>query len=429
MLNDVNNDFEKLIRSKFEDYRTSVDSGNWDAIEKSLIKSKRIRYIYIAASFVAAAAATVLLLVTLNQPKNNDNQKHGTEQASVLPEQKIPEIKEQNPVPETTVQPSPTTETEQEKQNLENQTKPAPNPVSAYNADAKTLVAQVEIPEPKPDGYPLKGQLKFVPRNIFGVSTNLSSSNKLQLSGNNVSLSLSVNKKPDDTKNDNHMQDNKRDMSAKIDKKWSVLMSFGAGNYQLSNVNTKNSDLIMSTPLLASSESTDYIRNQYKNEIMIPDNANTQHGLPLSAKFILRKDLGSGWAVESGLSYTYLSTKYRWNKNTATQQLHYLGIPVNVVYYVISKSDWNVYASSGGMAEKGVYSYINRNDKDSSKANMKSLQWSVNGAIGVTYKLSRSVGLFFEPQVGYFFNNGYPESIRTDSPVSFGLGIGLRFSL
>jgi hypothetical protein len=224
-------------------------------------------------------------------------------------------------------------------------------------------------------------------------------------------------------------------MSAKIDKngqdnkKWSVLMSFGAGNYQSSNVNTKNSDLVMSAPLLTSSQSADYIRNQYKNEIMVPDNANTQHGLPLSAKFILRKDLGSGWAVESGLSYTYLSTKYKWNKNTAAQQLQYLGIPLNVVYYVVSKPGWDVYTSVGGMAEKGVYSYIDRSDKAFSKANMKGLQWSVNGSVGATYKLSRSVGLFFEPQVGYFFNNEQPESIRTDWPVSFGLGIGLRFNL
>jgi hypothetical protein len=96
---------------------------------------------------------------------------------------------------------------------------------------------------------------------------------------------------------------------------------------------------------------------------------------------------------------------------------------------VVSKPGWNVYASAGGMAEKGVYSYIDRSDKASSKANMNGLQWSVNGSVGATYKLSRSMGLFFEPQVGYFFNNGQPESIRTNSPVSFGLGIGLRFSL
>jgi predicted porin len=59
---------------------------------------------------------------------------------------------------------------------------------------------------------------------------------------------------------------------------------------------------------------------------------------------------------------------------------------------------------------------------------MKGLQWSVNGAIGATYKLHKGVGLFFEPQIGYFFDNDQPESIRTTGSASFGLGVGLRFN-
>jgi hypothetical protein len=204
-------------------------------------------------------------------------------------------------------------------------------------------------------------------------------------------------------------------------------MSFGAGNYQMPNVNNRNADLIMAAPLLTSSNSVDYVRNKYKNEIMVPDNVNSQYGLPLSAKFMIRKDIGTRWAIESGLSYTYLHTKYKWNKNTVNQQLHYLGIPLNVVCYVVSKPNWNIYASAGGMMEKGVYAHINRSDKLVTKVNMKGLQWSVTGAVGTTYKLRKNVGLFFEPQFGYFFDNNQPESIRTESPISFGLGAGLRF--
>ncbi|MDR1129570.1 MAG: porin family protein [Prevotellaceae bacterium] len=441
MSNDLNNGFEKLIRDTFEDYRIPVDPGNWDAIEKSLIKSRRIKHIYIAASFVAVAAATVLLLITLNLPKNDGNRESGTKDENVLVQErktpKTPETqtKKQNPVPETATQTAPETKTEQKRQDTENQTQPESNSAPAYIANAETLIAQIETSEPQPEDPPLKEQLKFVPRNISGTSINLSSSNKLQLPGNDMRLSLPGNRKPDDKKNDNPVPDNISRMAAKLDKnkdnnkEWSILMSFGAGNYQSPNATNKNSNLIMAEPLLTSSKSTDYIKNKYKNGIMVPDNADTKHGLPLSAKFIVRKDLNSRLAVESGLSYTYLSTKYRWNNNTATQHLHYLGIPLNAVCYMVSKPNWNVYASAGGMVEKGVYSYIDRSDKITSKTNMKGLQWSVNGSVGVAYKLSRSLGLFFEPQVGYFFNNGQPESIRTDWPVSFGLGVGLRFSL
>ncbi|MDR1340663.1 MAG: porin family protein [Prevotellaceae bacterium] len=440
MLNDLDNGFERLIRSKFEDYRIPVDPDNWDAVEKSLIKGRRIKYIYIAASFVAVAAATVLLLITLNLPKNGSNQGSGIESENTLVQKqetpKTPETQteKQNPVTETAVQTAPKTETETEteRESPESRTQPESNSVPTYIANTETLAAQVETPEPRTEDPPLKGQLKFVPHNISGASINLPSSNKLQLPGNDMRLTLPANRKPDDKKNDNSAPDNGNNMMAKLDKSnsgWSVLMSFGAGNYQSTNIKNKNSDLIMAEPLLTSSQSVDYIKNRYKNDIMVPDNANTKHGLPLSARFIVRKDLNSRLAVESGLSYTYLSTKYTWNKNTAAQHLHYLGIPLNAVYYMVSKPSWNVYASAGGMVEKGVYSYIDRSDRIESKTNMKGLQWSVNGSLGVTYKLSRSLGLFFEPQVGYFFDNGQPESIRTDWPVSFGLGIGLRFNL
>jgi hypothetical protein len=162
---------------------------------------------------------------------------------------------------------------------------------------------------------------------------------------------------------------------------------------------------------------------------MIPDNAKIQYGMSMSAKLSVRKNITSKWAVETGINYTYLPTKYNWNQNSASQQLHYLGIPLNAVYYVASKPNWNVYVSAGGMVEKGVYAAIKRNDGINSKVKFSGLQYSVNGALGVTYKLYRNIGLFFEPQFGYYFNNNQPESIRTAWPVSINLGAGFRFNL
>jgi hypothetical protein len=244
-----------------------------------------------------------------------------------------------------------------------------------------------------------------------------------------------LNNQTFDINNYNNIQpDNKKSTAANLNKndlnskKWSVSISFGAGNYQTPSGNSKNSELIMAAPLLTSSNSVDYIRNEYRNEMNVPDNADAQHGLPLSGKFIVRRDLNTRWAIESGLSYTFLQTKYKWNKSTANQQLHYLGIPLNVVCYVVSKPNWNIYASAGGMMEKGVYAHINRSDNHTGKVKTDKLQWSVNGAVGATYKLRKGWGLFFEPQLGYFFDNKQPESIRTEWPVSFSLGAGLRFN-
>ncbi|MDR1582583.1 MAG: porin family protein [Prevotellaceae bacterium] len=414
MSKDLKSGFEELIRNKLEDYRVPVDPSNWNAIENSLIRRKRSKYIYAAASIAAAA---VLFLITLNLPlnKNTASEDIGKQ---IAQEPTKPKSKPDQQISEK--------KTEQ-KQSVS-------DPISTYNAAVNTIIAQVEIPEAQPENPPITEKTKFINQSVSSISINFSTPNKLQLP-NNMHFIETLNNKSIDKKNDNYLPDNKKNRKISLDKNeqenkgWSVSMNFGAGNYQNVNSNSKNSDLIMSTPLLTSSNSTDYVKNKYKNEINVPDNAGLQYGLPLSAKFIVRKDLNARLAVESGVSYTYLPTKYKWNKHTANQQLHYLGIPLNVVCYVVSKPNWNIYASAGGMVEKGVYSYIQRSDDLVTKPKMEGLQWSVNGALGVTYKLRKGLGMFFEPQLGYFFDNEQPESIRTKWPVSFGLGIGLRFSL
>jgi hypothetical protein len=415
MSTDLNSGFEKLIQNKLEDYRVTVDPNNWNAIEELLIKRKRSKYIYITTSIVAAAA--VLLLVTLNLPSNRTDNAPShiltnidkPNRETTKPDQQIPE---------------------NQKEQKQSVSVPA---VSTYNAaiNVNTIIAQVEEPEIQPENPPVTVKTKLIPQSVSGISINLSTPDKLHLP-NNTRLIGTLDNNFADKKDDNNLSNNKKDTKTYSDKKelknkgWSVSISFGAGNYQ--DINNKNSNLVMAAPLLTSSNSMDYVRNKYKNDIKVPDNAESQYGLPLSAKFIARKDLNTRLAVESGLSYTYLPTKYRWNKNTAHQQLHYLGIPLNVVCYIVSEPNWNIYASAGGMVEKGVYSYISRTDNLNTKPVMKGLQWSVNGAVGATYKLRKGLGVFFEPQLGYFFDNEQPESIRTEWPVSFGLGIGLRFS-
>lgn len=420
MLNDLNNGFEELIRSKLEDYETAVEPDTWDTIEKSLIRRKHSKYVYRAASI--AAAAVVLFLITLYLPDDNDTRQNNTQTNVISEESTFPATQ-----PDVTDQTAKIT-VEQKQQTLEHlseQKQLVSNPILTN----KTIVAQTEKSEVYPEEPPIKEKLNIVPQTVSSISTNFSQPNKIQLS-DNIPLAKLANRQQIDKQKDNKMADNKTvnlDKDTK-NKGWSVSTSFIAGSYQNVTGNKKSSNLIAAAPLLTSSNSIDYVKNKYKNEISVPDNADSEYGLPLSANFIIRKNLDKRWAVESGLSYTYLPTKYKWNKNTVNQHLHYLGIPLNVVYYVVSKPSWNIYASAGGMVEKGVYSYIHRSDNLQTKPNMKGLQWSVNGTVGATYKLYKNLGIFFEPQFGYFFDNGQPESIRTEWPVSFGMGVGLRFN-
>ena len=60
---------------------------------------------------------------------------------------------------------------------------------------------------------------------------------------------------------------------------------------------------------------------------------------------------------------------------------------------------------------------------------VKPLQWSVNASAGVQFDIVPSVGVYAEPGISYYFDNG--SDIRTiykDEPLNFNLNVGMRFN-
>jgi len=158
---------------------------------------------------------------------------------------------------------------------------------------------------------------------------------------------------------------------------------------------------------------------------------------PVSFGLVVRKNITKTLSLESGLVYTYLLTTF---KNSGTQQnearlhLHYIGVPLNVIVTLWNNPKWEIYLSGGGMVEKGIRSvyvqnlYVsNQTITTTAATSIEGVQWSVNGAVGTTYKIKRYLGIFFEPKISYFFNNNQPISARTDQPVVIGLSAGIRF--
>lgn len=167
------------------------------------------------------------------------------------------------------------------------------------------------------------------------------------------------------------------------------------------------------------------------------DYADFKYSLPLSFGLSIRYSLHKNWAVETGLVYTYLSTKMSGYKNLSIDgelALHYLGIPVNLVANLWQQSRWNIYISGGFMIEKGlVSSYTQKTrhmDQTYTFTNRKSIQgiqWSLNGALGFAYLLDSNWGLYIEPKVFYYFDNNQPISNRTDNPFGIGINGGIRY--
>lgn len=81
------------------------------------------------------------------------------------------------------------------------------------------------------------------------------------------------------------------------------------------------------------------------------------------------------------------------------------------------------YAGAGGVIEKRVSAKFGSRAMDE-----PGVQWSVLGAAGAQYDLGGLVGLYFEPEVSYYFTETDLRTSRTDSPLSLTLRLGVRLS-
>ena len=154
--------------------------------------------------------------------------------------------------------------------------------------------------------------------------------------------------------------------------------------------------------------------------------ASIEHKQPLSFGFSVRKGLAKGFSVETGLTYTYLASDVRFEGSSEemSQKLHYIGIPLRANWNFIDKKSFTMYISAGGAVEKCVYGKVGSKDET-----VKPLQFSVMGAVGAQYNISNRVGLYVEPGVAYFFDDGAAvQTIRKENPCNFTLQGGIRLT-
>ena len=151
-----------------------------------------------------------------------------------------------------------------------------------------------------------------------------------------------------------------------------------------------------------------------------------KHHQPISVGVSVRKGLPKGFSVETGLVYTLLSSdaKIADNNREIEQKLHYIGIPLRANWNFVDKKLVTFYVSGGGMVEKCVYGKLG-----SEKETVKPLQLSVNGAIGAQVNATQHIGIYVEPGVAYFFDDGSAvNTIRKENPLNFNVQAGIRFT-
>jgi hypothetical protein len=103
---------------------------------------------------------------------------------------------------------------------------------------------------------------------------------------------------------------------------------------------------------------------------------------------------------------------------------------VNAFYDMISNERISLYAYAGGSVEKCVsdrYSILGTSIVHKEKAD--GVQLSANAGIGVEFMLGKHIGMYIDPSIRYYFDNGQPKSIRTTQPLMMGFEMGFRARL
>lgn len=166
-----------------------------------------------------------------------------------------------------------------------------------------------------------------------------------------------------------------------------------------------------------------------------------RHRLPVHAGASIAYRINDRVSVETGIAYSYLSADIHEGSDSyyfaGEQSLHYVGIPVGVRVRAMSWKNFDIYVGAGFEADKCVSGTLKKSyvingqtrDDGHESISIRPLQWSVNAGAGVQYNISSMVGIYAEPGLSYYFDNGSNiKTIYSEKPLNFNLNIGLRVS-
>lgn len=226
-----------------------------------------------------------------------------------------------------------------------------------------------------------------------------------------------------------------------VSSRWSV--STGAmGGLGASGTTTAYGDyLVLSCPGGADTKDSPMLDMNTVNRD-VEQKTEYDHHLPIRIGLSVAYALTDRLSISSGLTYTRLASDIkdasRESKYIGEQRLHYVGIPVNVSYKVASFRWISLYGTAGVLAEKCVSGttdegYVENNTMkytNTHNISSKPLQMSVNAGVGIQFDFIDNVGIYAEPGLSYYFDDGSAlQTIYKEKPLNFNLNVGVRFKL
>lgn len=159
----------------------------------------------------------------------------------------------------------------------------------------------------------------------------------------------------------------------------------------------------------------------------------TKHHQPISVGMQVGFHLLPKMKLSTGLVYTKVSSDFisgvSDTRTVSTQDLHYIGIPLNLSYSVWEYKGLHTYVTAGGEGAVNVKNHT-ETDGEVKESKRDKMQWSTNASVGIQYDFIPQLGVYVEPGMKYYFDNGSQiENIFKDKKLNFNIQFGLRFNV
>jgi len=201
-----------------------------------------------------------------------------------------------------------------------------------------------------------------------------------------------------------------------------LYASAGAGDFQ-------NRNGVMMNPALQSQ----FAATRADQAYLVGYEERQNHDQPVSFGLSLSYPLTNRLSLSSGLVYTKLNSDFVTIMPTSQihrhQSLHYMGIPLTLHFRLWQWRGLSAYLSAGAQADWNIKAKSNTDGVDQTMTKDR-MQWSAGGSLGLQYNPLSQLGIYAEPGIRHYFDNGSTVSnFFKDKPTSFNLQIGLRVTL
>lgn len=410
--------WERNIKSKLDEWKEPVPDFLWDEIEKDIPKENVFRRNIalirnIAAILAVSVIGIAVYFISVNRPATDENI------AAIIESEKTdgPAIQNHDGSQYITVKVEP------EKILLAKNTEKTQKGKIYNNAADRRQMSAEET------------------ENLLSGKNDVNIKNEEDKREETSAMEYSPLKKSNSRNTDRYTRQNKYSRklnTRKSDSKWSV--SVQAGNtYSNSGISQTGFSAREASMLLETNQISTYQSVFMKASVEQPETY-VKHHFPITGAITVRRYINDRFSFETGLQYTMLRTDITSGGNTKLvkkQKLQYLGAPVKFNYDIVQTKGFTLYASAGGAIEGCIAAdntkELFKNDEiiisENEKIEMNKIQLSANAAIGIQFNPVSFMGIFAEPGITYFFDDGNDISnIRQEHPLNFQLKGGIRFS-